>query len=243
MKRAALFLAAALFTSVATEAATIHVTPKVADVLNADFTPADPSLIVANDGTHLLLNPSTSKLILQVDVSMTIEGGTFGNVAFNINLDNLRQSGDAPGWMPDFATFDTNGPLPGGIRPKWADNGDYGPNGSDLQAIIVGVAPKDFGNPIFDPRPQLGQNGPEFMGSVYLEWDSPPGTVGRLDLVVVGASQVIESNLTVDGVEAFGGSVLINTPEPSSLTLLCLGAMAIAAIRRPLAGWTCSRCQ
>lgn len=234
MKRAALFLAAALFTSVAAEAATIHVTPKVTGVFNADFTPVDQSLIVANDGTHVLLNPSPAKLILQVDVSMTIQGGTFGNAAFNINLDNLRQSVDLPGWVSDVATFDINGPLPGGIVPKWADNGDFGPSGSDLQSIIVGLAPKDFGTAA-DPRPHLGQNGPEFMGSVYLEWDSPPGTVGRLEVVVVGASQVIDGNLTVEGVESVGGSIFVNTPEPSSLALLCLGTMAMAAIRQRLA--------
>jgi len=216
------------------QAVTINVTPTIAGVLNADFTPADPALIVSNDGKALVLNPSASKLLLQVDVLMTVEGGVFGNSAFNLTLDNLSQSLDLPGWQPDTSTVDKNGNLPGGVVPKWSDNGDFGQSGSDLQSIIVGLAPRDFGTAA-DPRPSLGQNGnAAYMGQVYLEIDPvAPGESGGLTLGDLQASQVIAGNLDATGVDAIGGSVSFQVvPEPSTLALLGLGSALLAFARK-----------
>lgn len=227
-------LIAALGLAGTSQAATVNITPRIAGVLNADFTPADPTLIVSNDGSSLVLNPHDSKLLLQVQIQMTVADGIFGNSAFNLALDNLEQSVDVPGWSPDTSTVDKNGNLPGGVVAKWADNGDFGASGSDLQAIIVGLAPKDFGTAA-DPRPRLGQNGEAaYMGEVYLEIDPvAAGESGGLSVVGVQASQVLGGDLSADGVEGIGGSIHFQVvPEPSTLALLGLGSALLAFARK-----------
>jgi len=121
-------------------AAVIHVTPQVTGILNADFTPADPEDIVSLGPFHAVLRPRAEKYVLQFEVLMRIEElqpgqGGFGNAAFNIHLDpNLSANVELPGWMPGTAVVDCGcGPI---VFP-WADNGDYGPSGTDLQSIIL----------------------------------------------------------------------------------------------------------
>lgn len=227
-------LIAALGLAGTSQATTINVTPNIIAVLNPDFSPADPSVVVSNDGVNLVLNPSASPLLLQVDISMTVADGTFGNAAFNINLNNLKQSSLLPGWQGDPSTVDKNGALPGGVVPKWADNGDFGQSGSDLQSIIIGTAPRDFGTAA-DPRPTMGQNGPEYAGSVYLEIDPvDAGQSGGLEVVVSGASNVVGQDLVaLPAGGGVGGAINFQVvPEPSTLALLGLGSALLAFARK-----------
>jgi len=130
-------LAVVLLCPAISSAAVIHVTPQVTDILNADFTPADPEDIVSLDPFHPVLRPRAEKYMVQIDVWMRIEDllpgqGGFGNAAFNLSLHpRLSQNPDLPGWQPDSSCICHGWPLDT-LIPKWADNGDFGPSGSDL---------------------------------------------------------------------------------------------------------------
>jgi hypothetical protein len=168
----------------------------------------------------------------------------FGNAAFNINLfPQLTQSVDLPGWQPDTVTRDKNGPSPGGIVPKWADNGDYGLSGEDLQGIIIGTAPKDHGPVGVDPRRTLGiapfHNEPgttfdgEYAASIYVVL---PGTAsgGSVEIEMIGGSTYdAQGNLSTDGVTSVGGRLDFQVvPEPTTIGMLVVGAMGIVGAIR-----------
>lgn len=236
------------------QAAVVNIKPKLVGVFNADFSPVDPAAIVSQDVSGVVLNPGSGKYLAQIDVVMTISDlqagqGGFGNAAFNINLGGgLRQSADVPGWGADTSTVDSNGSLPQGVVPKWADNGDFGSSGTDLQGIIIGTAPKQFSTATganTDPRKSLGvapfnntaanpHDDGEYAGSVFVEFDGVAGTAALFDLLADGGSVYDDAgNLTTDGTTGAGGSVSFSVvPEPSALALLGLGSALLVFARK-----------
>lgn len=250
-----LWLAGCLFlsTTVPTQAAVVRVFPKLAAVMNADFSPVDPSLVLSNDPYAPVLAPRAEKYLVQIDVLMTIEDLQpgqigFGNTAFDAEwTSQLSNNQDAPGWAVSPVTVDSNGPLPGGIVPKWADNCDCGAFGADLKGIIIGTAPKSFSTATgenTDPRRTLGiapyHNVPpepphtdgEFAGMMMFDVDGMNPT-GSLTLVSLGASTYdADGNLSTDNNTGVGGTLTFGVPEPSTALTLCVGAVAVLLCSR-----------
>lgn len=233
------------------QAAVIRVFPKIAAILNADFTPVDPAAVASLDPrVSAVLKPGADKYVVQIDVLMTIEDLQpgqvgFGNAAFNINwTPNLTINQDIPGWVADYPS--DHNPFPGGSVPKWADNGDFGPSGTDMQSIIIGTAPRNFSNGTganLDPRRTLGippyHNGNfphtdgEYAGSVYM--DLPGGMpLGRLEVVTTGGSVYDDDmNLTTAGVIQAGGAVeFVLAPEPATLGLCAVSLASLLIVSR-----------
>lgn len=239
-----------LGSAVASRAAVITVRPKLVAVFNADFSPVDPSSIVSIDANHAALNPIAGKYIAQIDVVMTIsdlQGSElgFGNAAFNVHLrPNATQSVDVPGWNTDAGITPNGG---GGVVPKWADNGDFGPSGTDLQGIIIGTAPKQFSTTTPDPRRTLGiapyhnsganpHDDGEYAGSIYVELPGRTPT-GALEIEMLGGSTYdANGDLSTIGVTAIGGRVDFQfVPEPSAISLILFTGLVAAGTMRNLA--------
>jgi hypothetical protein len=108
---------------------------------------------------------------LQVDFSIEIgnlqahEMG-FGNLAFDMELYSLDD--DCCGWNGNNEIVDSNGTEPLGLVHMFGYNQDFA-EFDDLQAIVVSVATNII-SPT-DPRAQIGQAGPQLIGSVYVLWD------------------------------------------------------------------------
>lgn len=248
-------LIAALGMASSVQAAVVSIKPKLIAVFNADFSPVDGVAIDPYGGVTLPSNGA--KYIAQVDVLMSINDLTagqvgFGNAAFNINLGGaLKGNADIPGWGADPTQVDSNGTLPQGLVAKWADNVDAGADGTDLQGIIIGTSPRNFSTATgnnSDPRRTLGvapwNNGDfsynedgEYAGSVYVEIDGgAAGASGMLDLVATGGSIYdADANLSTAGTTASGGALSFTVtpiPEPSTLALLGLGGALLALARK-----------
>jgi hypothetical protein len=225
----------------AAQAAVIQIKPKLVAVFDAQFNDITPTAVALNENGQVLLQPSAEPYTLQVDFSFLIsdlQPGQlgFGNAAFNVNLGgDLTQSSEAPGWNPEAGqTVDNNGPAPGGLKNKWADNGDYGVAG-DLQGIIIGTDPPDFGPVGVDPRRVFGRDGDQYFGNVFFELPGTIGSIGSLEVEGDGGSVYdVNNKLVATGVTVTGGSInfQVAMPEPSSAILLCLGGVMLAVVGR-----------
>ena len=82
-----------------------------------------------------------------------------------------------------------------------------------------------------DARYTVGQLGPQRVGSLFLEWDG----VTAATLTVIGKQFSInttEGLLAVDNSGTFNTSNITFVPEPATLSLLGLGAVALLGRRR-----------
>lgn len=168
----------------------LTVEPVIRTLQNLDSTSFDENLITLYDSTGRVgVAEGSPPMIVTVDYYMSIAGLAgapfevgFGNAAFDLLPQNLAVADGTPGWNPDVTQFDINGDLPEGLTSLWSDNGDYGPSGTDLVSIIVGIAPGSFGPPEFDPRRTLGQQTPTLLGTSLFTWDPASSASAALDI-------------------------------------------------------------
>jgi hypothetical protein len=226
------------------QAAVIHIKPMLTAVYDQDFNDITMLAVVHYDNEWVRLAPVNSSVesyIVQVDFSLAIsdlQAGQlgFGNARFNLGFDKeLSPSPDFPGWRPEVdRVIDSNGPAPGGVRDKWAVNGDFGVSG-DLRKIIVGNDPSDFGPVNVDPRRRFGQDRDEYFGTVFVEFPAIHSGIGRLLVKPTYGSvynanyELVTENVTMKSSQLrFLGSM----PEPPSGILLGLGGMLLAVVGR-----------
>jgi hypothetical protein len=195
MRYTACTLALAILTSLAGAipalAVGVTVQPVITSLTHLDQSVIDPQAITYQVGNRLAVAPGTAPLQINLDYNLSITGLSgvgseigFGNVAFDLNTDNLTTPAEAPGWSPNVATVDTNGDLPEGEAFLWSDNGDYGLSGTDLQSIVVGLAPGEFGEVGVDPRRTVGQLSPALLGSMTFEWTPSAESNSGVSVVV-----------------------------------------------------------
>lgn len=164
----------------------LTLSPVIRELQNADFTPVNPRLLSAFDPQHgVFVAEGSGPLIVTVDYYVGITGLSgspgelgFGNVLFDLRTQNIDLDLGAGGWNPDTTLVDTNGEEIGGMQAIWSDNGDFGPSGTDLKSIVVGLAPRGFGDVGVDPRRTIGQAAPAYVGSTYFNWDPTEGETG-----------------------------------------------------------------
>jgi hypothetical protein len=225
----------------AAQAAVIHIKPTLGAVFDSKFNDITSTAVEFRDIESVGLRPSVEPYTLRVDFSFTISDlqpgqAGFGSATFNIPLAGiLNQSSAALGWNPEVGTtVDSNGPEPGGMKNKWANNGDFGSPG-DLYGIIVGTDPPDFGPINVDPRRVFGQNGDEYFGSVFLEFRGHLGDRGVMAVEGNGGSVYDANNMLVADSVTVTGELkyfFVGMPEPSSAILLGLGGAILVACGR-----------
>lgn len=144
--------------------------PVVAEVLQQDLLPFPEGTTPDLHSLHGI--PVTLKVDYYFEIAHLQEHQLgFGNLVFNVDLFRLTQNALLPEWQPDVSTVDINGEALGGVVPKWDDNADIGPSAFDLRSVFVGLFPRDFRDPAVDPRYRIGQDGPVYAGSTYVDWD------------------------------------------------------------------------
>jgi hypothetical protein len=197
--------------------------PVIREMQNLDSTPYDPShiTVIGSDG-QVAVAEGAPPVVLFVDYYMSIAGLSggpfevgFGNVAFDLLPENLSIAAGTDGWNPDVTLTDINGELPAGETLIWADNGDFGSDGADLEWIVVGLAPMSFGDPTLDARYTLGQQSPVLIGSTLLSWDPAANASAGLD-VDIEAFSTFGSDMRLrrrpQGIEVAGDLRLLVSP-------------------------------
>jgi hypothetical protein len=253
-------VAFALWMASVSSAAVIHIRPKLGAVFNPDSTLVEPANVDVSDPFEgVRLPPRAEPYSVRIDFLMTIEELTdgqvgFGNALFDIELDRLAQNADMPGWQPDYTTIDLNGALPGGIVPKWHDNGDYGLDATDLHYLLIGTFPRIFGSPIYDSRRTLGlppfehgngyvvnqlgeyvqPNDGEYAGSLLVDVPGKAGSEGSIQAVVIAGS-TYNADLVLSTVGTTGGPPaefrIQVVPEPAAWQL-AIAAFTVLLFRR-----------
>ncbi len=223
-----------------TSAATIQLTPHIIGVFNLDSTPVDPELIIAPG----VLRSREASYWLQIEVRMRITDLQPGQIGFSNTAMDIVVSGDgypiafeelgSQYWLPDQRRVHTHGTLPGGNYPLWDRNSDAGADPNDLRTILLANVTHSFGPSFFDPRPWLGQ-GPTGDEAGWIVVEVP----GRSSLTIVditaplGGSTFDETGFsTTAGNTAVGSTLVIRTPEPATLPLLAIAALASICLAR-----------
>lgn len=235
-------LAAFLVTSLST-AAKVEYVPRVARVLNEDFFPVDPSLIVA-DG---LLKPRSEPYLLEVEVLLRVselgEEQGFSGAKFDIDVTGdgatflSNEFGIRP-WDPTIQ-FDCNGPAPGGVDEVFAVNADSGDDLKEIELLInEKVLPTSC---TLAQRMSFGQSASgDVFGVTYIELPGTPGartsleTAAPYDVYLYGADGD-PVNMGLIGVGVSSGDYRV-VPEPSGWLLLALAGCGIPFFKSRLQG-------
>jgi len=186
--------------------------------------------------------PVGVELIYQLDIVFEIadlggthpEGGTqegFGGLSMNLVRSNIGVPADfMVGYVGNTDTIDVNGPVPGGVVSLWLLNEDSGSDKLDLINIAI-AASGGMWQGAGDPRLGIGESGPQALGSAFVTWDGVTEASVVIDVLSFGTVNADGLAATDPGGTAIGDTINF-VPEPATMTLLGLGAVALVRRRR-----------
>ena len=214
-------------------AAHLTVTPEVVAAFDLGFNPVTPIPDISQ--------PVGQPLIYQIDLFFEISGlggahplgGTkegFGGLSMNIDLTEPPPVLESLGYAGDTSTIQVKD-IPPLVVPLWLLNADAGADSADLQDIAIAVG-GDSWQGASDPRLGLGESGPQFLGSAYVKWDGQTAAKAIVDVTGFGTVNTDGQAATDPGVDTVAGGEIVFVPEPATITLLGLGAVAMIRRRR-----------
>ena len=186
--------------------------------------------------------PVGVELIYQIDIAFEISdlgdphplGGTeegFGGLSMDLVRSNIGVPADfMVGYVGDTSTIDVNGPVPGGVVNLWLLNEDSGSDTLDLVNIAIAVSGGTWQGPT-DPRLGIGEGSPQALGTAYVVWDGVSAGSVTIDVLSFGTVNG-DGKAATDGDGSATGGTINFVPEPATLSLLGLGAVALIRRRR-----------
>ena len=214
-------------------AAHLTVTPEVVAAFDLGFNPVTPIPDISQ--------PVGQPLIYQIDLFFEISGlggahplgGTkegFGGLSMNINLTKPAPALTSLGYAGDTSTIQVKN-MPPLTAPLWFINADAGADSADLQDIVIAVGGDNWQDAA-DPRLEIGESGPWYLGSAYVQWDGVTGGKAIVEVTSFGTVNVDGQAATDPGVDTVAGGEIVFVPEPATMSLLGLGAVALLRRKR-----------